>query len=170
MKKLLFVTALLAMGTVVMGANAIGDGTKSDANVEVRAIIADESLAITDIDGGPIVLDFGTIQKSDTQLRTATEPYKVRAVGAIDGDYNITMKLGEKDQAVDVALQAKDVVANDLLAQLKLDKYSGVLKADKKEYIGAINGVITSENYQKAAVGNYVGTTTIEVTVGKKVQ
>lgn len=170
MKKLLFVTALLAMGTVAMGAAPIANGVKSDANVEVRAIIADESLAITDIDGGPIVLDFGTIQKADTQVRTATEPYKVRAVGAIDGDYNITMKLGEKDQAVDVALNAKEVANADLNAQLKLDKYAGVLKADKKEYIGTINGVITPTNYQKAEVGNYVGTTTIEVTVGDKVQ
>ena len=58
MKKLLFVTALLAMGTMAMGAAPVQNDTTT-ADVEVRAEIVDDSLVITDIYGKPLLLNFG---------------------------------------------------------------------------------------------------------------
>ena len=69
MKKLLFVTALLAMGTMAMG-KAPASKDKAKADVEVKAEIVDDSLVITDIYGAPLLLDFGKIQKGSKEVRT----------------------------------------------------------------------------------------------------
>ena len=83
MKKLLFVTALLAMGTMAMGAN-LADGNSTKAEVEVRAHVIDDKFSITDIYGQPLVLNFKEVMQGDTDVKASVR-YKVSMKEKFDG-------------------------------------------------------------------------------------
>lgn len=166
MKKLLFVTALLAMGTMAMGAAPKQDDTTT-ADVEVRAEIVEDSLVITDIYGKPLLLNFGPIQKTIDKVWTAQVEYKVSAGTATTGDTELTMALGTPDgkvtlKHVNSALQQD----NTLDSVVTLDADQKVMKKGATEVRGKIFGSIAGD-LSKKQKGMYREYTTLTATVGQ---
>ena len=105
MKKLLMIGAILAIGTTM----AYGETTENvTTDVKVIAEIVNENFVITDLDGNPIVLDFGKISGNSygadatNPIREVSKGYKMTYVGADSGvskyqGKNITMTLTDTD-------------------------------------------------------------------------
>lgn len=104
MKKLLMLGAILALGaTMAYGA----ENKEITTDVKVIAEIVNESFVITDLDGNPIILDFGKIPGNaytlDKRIKEVSEGYKITYVGP-NGDATnfsgkgITMTLKDTDQ------------------------------------------------------------------------
>ena len=167
MKKLLFVTALLAMGTIAMGAAPVQNDTTT-ADVEVRAEIVDDSLVITDIYGAPLLLDFGKIQKGSKEVRTKVLEYKVSATEAPNANLTLNLKLAGATQKQEITLTHKDQSLpdnNTIKAYVSLDSYTGAMESGKTEYRGKILGSINPEQVANATLGQYQTFTSIEVEV-----
>ena len=173
MKKLLFVTALLAMGTMTMGAMDLSEKDSTEADVTVIAEIVEDSLVITDIYGKPLVLDFGKIQKgaevNGTKLWTAEVEYKITAKDTMTADETIDVKLGGTTSGTEVAeVILKPInntnAGNILTAKLSLDEASKTMKAGKDEVRGVILGSI-DESLKDKAEGVYKNTTILTATV-----
>lgn len=167
MKKLLFVTALLAMGTMAMG-KAPASKDKAKADVEVKAEIVDDSLVITDIYGAPLLLDFGKIQKGSKEVRTKVLEYKVSATEAPNANLTLNLKLAGATQKQEITLTHKDQSLpdnNTIKAYVSLDSYTGAMESGKTEYRGKILGSINPEQVANATLGQYQTFTSIEVEV-----
>lgn len=169
MKKLLFVAALMALGTMTFGADAtLGpqSGDKATADVEVRAEIVDDSFTITDIDGKPLVLDFGKLAKdqdANGKVWTAEVEYKITATKAPDNDTVFDVALEEK-QVTLKHLNNALTQNNTLTATLSTDKEYVKMVSKTDTVTGFIRGSI-KENLAPKATGNYLTTTTFTATV-----
>lgn len=172
MKKILMATAILALGVVAYGA----DKTAS-APVRVRAEIVTGDLTISDIDGRPILLDFGKIASSRTSDANAFVDYKIEYSGTYDDIKSkaVTLVLGGSSSAAaadDVILTNLDaslIKNNTMTAKLKLDKYSATTPATKPTddviHTGRINGTLKSTEWSSKSAGVYEGQTELKVTV-----
>ncbi|MFR4520826.1 MAG: hypothetical protein ACLT40_12815 [Fusobacterium sp.] len=169
MKKLLFITALLAMGTMAFGNPNVGE--KANANVEVKARIVDGNFIISDIDGKPIVLDFGDIYAGQKQSAVTYVDYKVTSKEAAKTDpikFDITLGgNGSADKQTDVIISTdKGGTNGSMKAVLGLSEYKGIIEVDKTEYRGRINGTIANTEFSTGKpVGTYLGNTKLEITV-----
>lgn len=169
MKKLLFVTALLALGTMAFGVNPT-EG-KASANVEVKAKIVDGNFIISDIDGRPIVVNFGELYADQTQSGVASVEYKVTSKVAAETNpikFDITLG-GKADAPTEVTISTnreQGAVASDSMkANLTLSEYKGEIAPKAKEYIGRIDGTISSTELAGKTVGTYLGSTKLEISV-----
>ena len=173
MKKILVATAILALGVVAYGA----DKTAS-APVRVRAEIVKGDLTISDIDGRPILLDFGKIASSRATDANAYVDYKIEYSGNYSTDLQskgITLVLGDSTSATtpdSVTLTNIDSSLtnnNTMTAKLKLDKYSATTPAteptDDVIHTGRINGTLKSTEWSSKSAGVYEGQTELKVTV-----
>lgn len=172
MKKILMATAILALGVVAYGA----DKTAS-APVRVRAEIVTGDLTISDIDGRPILLDFGKIASSRTSDANTFVDYKIEYSGTYDDIKSkaVTLVLGGSSSAAaadDVILTNLDaslIKNNTMTAKLKLDKYSATTPATKPTddviHTGRINGTLKSTEWSLKSAGVYEGQTELKVTV-----
>ncbi len=180
MKKLLFVTALLAMGTMAMGQNP-SQGEKSKAEVLVKAQIVDDFFKITDINGNPLVLDFGRVPKADYSKGIIEEPkatveYKVTATEVVDPELKLTMSLTsyehpDDETATNTVIISKDGVATGDLTEnerievkLSLDNTEKVMKAQQSKVVGKLNGAIKA-NLSSTTEGAYSGKVFLVATV-----
>ena len=182
MKKLLFVTALLAMGTMAMGANP-SQHAESKAEVLVKAQIVDDFFKITDIDGNPLVLGFKELPKMNytNNIAKASVEYKVTAKEAIvDSAVELAMSLTSfenpesKDGVSTVILKnedstaaQQDPIANDpnrIEANLGLDKATKKMEINQTTVVGKINGTINTDLSAKNT-GDYSGKVFLVATV-----
>ncbi len=182
MKKLLFVTALLAMGTMAMGANPT-QNAESKAEVLVKAQIVDDFFKITDIDGNPLVLDFKELPKMNytNNIAKASVEYKVTAKEAIaDSAVELAMSLTSfenpesKDGVSKVILKNEDSTAaqqdpiendpNRIEANLGLDKATKKMEINQTTVVGKINGTINTDLSAKNT-GDYSGKVFLVATV-----
>lgn len=176
MKKLLFVSALLALGSVAFGAEVEPPKATdtTTAEVEVRAEIVNDTLTITDIYGQPLVLDFGRIQKNKStgKVWNAEVEYKVTAIAPVKGDTVLSMDLGEDATHSTEAVTLKSVnqaatgSSAEIKAALSLDKQEKVIKKGKDEVRGRIYGSITEDLSEKVD-GLYREYTSLTATVNE---
>ena len=172
MKKILMATAILALGVVAYGV----DKTAS-APVRVRAEIVTGDLTISDIDGRPILLDFGKIASSRTSDANAFVDYKIEYSGTYTDVSNkgITLELGTStsestpDSVTLTNLDASLIKNNTMTAKLKLDKYSATTPATKPTddviHTGRINGTLKTTEWSLKSAGVYEGKTELKDTV-----
>lgn len=172
MKKILMATAILALGVVAYGV----DKTAS-APVRVRAEIVTGDLTISDIDGRPILLDFGKIASSRTSDANTFVDYKIEYSGTYDDIKSkaVTLVLGGSsssaaaDDVILTNLDASLIENNTMKAKLKLDKYSATTPAteptDDVIHTGRINGTLKSTEWSSKSAGVYEGQTELKVTV-----
>lgn len=172
MKKILMATAILALGVVAYGV----DKTAS-APVRVRAEIVTGDLTISDIDGRPILLDFGKIASSRTSDANAFVDYKIEYSGTYTDVSNkgITLELGTStsestsDSVTLTNIDSSLTNNNTMNAKLKLDKYSATTPAteptDDVIHTGRINGTLKSTEWSSKSAGVYEGQTELKVTV-----
>ena len=166
MKKILMATAILALGVVAYGV----DKTAS-APVRVRAEIVTGDLTISDIDGRPILLDFGKIASSRTSDANTFVDYKIEYSGTYDDIKSkaVTLVLGGSsssaaaDDVILTNLDASLIENNTMKAKLKLDKYSATTPAteptDDVIHTGRINGTLKSTEWSSKSAGVYEGQT-----------
>lgn len=173
MKKILMATAILALGVVAYGV----DKTAS-APVRVRAEIVTGDLTISDIDGRPILLDFGKIASSRATDANAYVDYKIEYSGNYSTDLQskgITLVLGDSTSATtpdEVTLTNIDATLtanNSMTAKLQLDTYAATTPAtepaDDVIHTGRINGTLKSTEWSSKSAGVYEGQTELKVTV-----
>lgn len=172
MKKILMATAILALGVVAYGV----DKTAS-APVRVRAEIVTGDLTISDIDGRPILLDFGKIASSRTSDANAFVDYKIEYSGTYTDVSNkgITLELGTStsestpDSVTLTNIDSSLTNNNTMKAKLKLDKYSATTPTteptDDVIHTGRINGTLKSTEWSSKSAGVYEGQTELKVTV-----
>lgn len=137
MKKLLMLGAILALGTTIAyGAELpVTDST----DVKVRAEITDDTLVITDLNGNPIVLDFGKISNNSTGIHNAEVGYKVTwgTNATVDGQ-KLTMELGGQGTV------GEGTGAKTVRIYYNYDNKAGVTE-DQKEY--SFNTVVGLDKY-----------------------
>ena len=164
MKKLLMLGAILVLGATAFAADSSIDDLENvnDATVTVKAKLVAENLVISDLEGNPIVLDFGRVSKlRDKGTSEARTGYMVRYVGdeskLTGGD---TQKLAMElkgttgdyvKTAVPVTLaevsQEKDHAADTFEVTVGLNTYEGTMPAkvdghDYAEYTGMVFGTL----------------------------
>ena len=165
MKKLLMLGAILVLGATAFAADTDIDEAQNEneATVTVKAKLVKENLVISDLEGNPIVLDFGRISsfrdKGTSEARTG---YMVRYVGTEDLDTADKQKLAMTlldstsgsfvSTAVPVTLtevsQKAGEVANRFDVAVGLNTYAGVMPAEKEnghdyaEYRGEFFGTL----------------------------
>lgn len=187
MKKLLMVGAILAIGTTM----AYAQDYTGEANVKVRAEITAQELIITDLNGNPIVLDFGKISNKSTGVHNAEVGYKItwgEGVSMGSTSNQLTMELGGQDTVgTDGAKTVKIYYNDDQTAEAKetsfetvvgLDKYSFDLgkSSTATEYTGKVLGTIdttsvnavvdgddSNKTFADLKTGEYLGETTLSV-------
>lgn len=187
MKKLLMLGAILAMGAMAYGTDYTGE-----ADVKVRAEITADDLIITDLNGNPIVLDFGKISNQSKGVHKAEVGYKVTWSDSVtmgSTSNTLKMELGGQDTTGTEGAKTVRIYYNDTqTAEAKetsfdtvvgLDKYSFDLGASStaKEYTGKVLGTIntqsadvtvdgaTAQNFEDLKTGEYIGSTTLTVTL-----
>ncbi|WP_304206902.1 hypothetical protein [Fusobacterium perfoetens] len=196
MKKLLMMGAILAMGAMAFGADDAIDEAKNvnEATVTVKAKLVVENLVITDLEGNPIVLDFGRVSKTRTSgTSEAQTGYMVRFVGTEtlnESNNALEMTLLNKtngnyeDKAVPVTLSALTQVegqkADTFDVTVGLNSYTGKMPTSKAtghdyaEYTGIIFGTLDHNNANangegdtlvSLASGDYQGETMLRVTI-----
>ena len=180
MKKLLFVTALLAMGTMAMGENPT-QGQESKAEVLVKAQIVDDFFKITDIDGNPLVLDFKELPKMDysKNIAKASVEYKVTAkeeiaVNPVTLEMSLTSFKNPQSKAristVDiinenVTVADGNVTATDkITVNLGLDEPTKTMGVKETVVVGKLTGTINS-NLTTNNTGDYSGKVFLVATV-----
>lgn len=165
MKKLLMLGAILVLGATAFAADTDIDEAQNEneATVTVKAKLVKENLVISDLEGNPIVLDFGRISslrdKGTSEARTG---YMVRYVGTEELNTADRQKLAMTlldstsgsfvSTAVPVTLtevsQTAGQVANRFDVAVGLNTYEGVMPAKKEnghdyaEYRGEIFGTL----------------------------
>lgn len=148
MKKLLMASLVLAMGTISLAK----DPNITSSNIKVTAEITEDNLIISDLNGRPIVLDFGKISNQKAIGETnAKIDFKVTKVGGNKG--NVTLALvGLNDKKIDLLntnVGAKEL-SKKLPASIELNKTNGTF--DEDQYIGFIQGTIRAkDSYGKQA-------------------
>lgn len=188
MKKLLFVTALLAMGTMAMGVDP-SSGAESKAEVLVKAEIVDDFFKITDIDGNPLVLDFKRLPKMDysKNIAKASVEYKVTASTKIENVSGITLGMTltsfetpeskVEDTPIDTKVNFVNIInenvtaangpvpdADKIKVNLGLDANEKTMKKDQSVVVGKITGTINS-NLTTNNTGDYSGKVFLVATV-----
>lgn len=171
MKKLLMLGAILVLGATAFAADSKVDELKNEneATVTVKAKLVAENLVISDLEGNPIVLDFGRVSKlRKTGTSEARTGYMVRFVGTDDlsnkseEQRKLAMSLlnkstGDFDQkAVPVTLtevsQAAGEVADTFDVSVGLNTYAGVMPKvaekghDYAEFRGEVFGTLNHAN------------------------
>lgn len=176
MRKLLMATAILALGVVAFGAEKT-----ASAPVRVRAEIVLGDITISDIDGRPILLDFGKIVQSRKSDANAFVEYKIEYSGtSYDiNNKNITLVLGKSSDAETpdtvtlINLDNSLTENNTMIANLKLDNYSGTTPSteptDDVIHTGRINGTLKASEWasSSAVAGVYEGQTELKVTIAQ---
>ena len=187
MKKLLMLGAILVLGATAFAADANVDEkmNENEATVTVKAKLVAENLVISDLEGNPIVLDFGRVSKlrktGTSETRTG---YMVRYVGdqqLTEGrQQELAMTLLGQDgkfvaKSVPVTLteisQKAGEVADTFEVTVGLNSYTGVMPDklgghDYREYTGEVFGTLThSVELANLDSGDYLGTTTLKVTL-----
>ena len=176
MKKLLFVTALLAMGTMAMGATPnLSAKDDAKAEVKVRAEIVNDKFKITDIYGQPLILDFHEVmQDANTDVSTSVR-YKVTTKAPFDGETaKFTMAIVGDNTANGVGKKvtikhvnpAKTGKNSTLPVTLGLDNETKYLLKGESEFQGIISGNIHADTTSKE-LGEYIGYATLTATVGE---
>lgn len=166
MKKLLMLGAILVLGATAFAKETTKElENQSEAKVTVKAKLVAENLVISDLEGNPIVLDFGKVSKlRDKGTSEAKTGYMVRYVGDATkleaADNTLKMELKGKEgyeaNAVKVVLaeasQEDKKVADSFEVTVGLNSYTGVmpLKAEKghdyAEYTGMVFGTLDHAN------------------------
>lgn len=163
MKKLLMLGAILVLGATAFAKEAAPElENQSEAKVTVKARLVAENLVISDLEGNPIILDFGKVSKTRALGTSETKTgYMVRYVGdeskLTGGD---TQKLAMElkgttgdyvKTAVPVTLaevsQEKDHAADTFEVTVGLNTYEGTMPAkvdghDYAEYTGMVFGTL----------------------------
>lgn len=174
MKKLLFVTALLTMGTMAMGAGEnLATDDKTSAEVKVRAEIVNDKFTITDIYGQPLILDFHKVMKSDKTDVTTSVRYKVTAKEVFNGksaEFKMAIAGDNTADGVEKKVTIKHVnpektTNNTLPVTLGLDNETKYLLENESEFQGIISGNIHTDTTNNE-VGEYIGYATLTATVG----
>lgn len=163
MKKLLMIGAILAIGTTI----AYGEPAEGSTDVKVRAEITDDTLTITDLNGNPIILDFGKISNKSTGVHNAEVGYKITwGEGVATGlsSNELTMELGGQDtegklgEAKKVRIyyngnQTAGAKESSFNTVVGLDKYSFELGATPTatEYTGKVLGTIDTKDVNTLA-------------------
>lgn len=166
MKKLLMLGAILAMGVMAYGADDAIDEkqNENEATVTVKAKLVAENLVITDLEGNPIVLDFGRVSKLRNKgTSEAQTGYMVRFVGDAanmdsEAERKLEMSLLNKEtgdfetKAVPVTLSALTQVEGSkpdrFDVTVGLNTYNGVMPEniqtghDYREYTGIVFGTL----------------------------
>lgn len=163
MKKLLTASLLVAMGAMAMGADQ-----KAASNVKVTAQVVADNLVISDLNGRPIVLDFGKISNQKTSgVSNARIDFKVEKVGATAASLSdVAVELAGLDGENKVQLLNTNVAANttdkQMPASIALNAASG--KFVGNEYVGFIQGTIAAEDSQNKAPSTYENVLVLNVT------
>lgn len=166
MKKLLMLGAILVLGATAFAKETTPElENQSEAKVTVKAKLVAENLVISDLEGNPIVLDFGKVSKlRDKGTSEARTGYMVRYVGdasKLDNEKNkLAMELkgkgGYEAEAVKVVLaevsQEEGKVADSFEVTVGLNSYTGVMPLEKEkghdyaEYTGTVFGTLDHAN------------------------
>lgn len=170
MKKLLMLGAILVLGVTAFAKETTPElENQSEAKVTVKAKLVGENLVISDLEGNPIVLDFGKVSKvREKGTSEAKTGYMVRYVGtgadSLSGKTEEQRKLamelkgkaGYKASAVKVVLaeasQEDKKVADSFEVTVGLNSYTGVMPEtnekghDYAEYTGMIFGTLDHAN------------------------
>lgn len=169
MKKLLFITALMALTTTAFAVNPTAQND-TKAEVLVKAQIVDDSLKITDIDGNPLILDFKKLPKKDynKDMAKAYVEYKITSNAPAETDpINLKMSFTsfespENNTGINtVTIVNGDIkgaaTANDKInVNLSLDSEEKSIAAGESTAVGRINGTINS-NLSNHNTGTYTG-------------
>lgn len=164
MKKLLSTSLFLAMASMSLA--AAGDVTPdanasqtAAANVKVTAQVVSDNLVISDLNGRPIVLDFGKISNQKASgVSNARVDFKVEKVGAEGSALaGVTVALAGLDNDNKVQLLNTNVAAEtadkQIPASVALNAASG--KFVGNEYVGFIQGTIAAGDSQNRAASTY---------------
>ena len=156
MKKLLLLSSLLALGATTFAASA---------PVKIQAEITADNLIISDINGRPILLDFGKISNAATTASNAQVEYKVTSTSAVTGDTTLVMELTGGETPV--LAHTNQTISDTIATTIALDKEEGTIAAGGTEYRGFIRGTIlgdqTGSNGKE--LGMYEGQSELTVTV-----
>lgn len=163
MKKLLMLGAILTIGAIAYGvdSNIDENANISEASVTVKAQLVAQNLVISDLEGNPIVLDFGRVSKTRTKGTSVAETgYMVRYVGNETIEENeknkLTMELmdkngtGFKGNSVPVTLSAMSQTqgkkADTFDVTVGLNSYSGTMpnKSESNHDYAEYRGIITA--------------------------
>ncbi len=198
MKKLLMLGAILVLGVTAFAAdqNIDADPNTNEAKVTVKARLVAENLVISDLEGNPIVLDFGKVSKTrKTGTSEAKTGYMVRYVGekALDAAKDLTMELkGMNGNYVQTAVPVTlaEVSQTPILGPdgnitgyeaadtfdvtVGLNTYKGKMPQvavsghDYAEYTGTVFGTLQhSAELAKLDSGDYIGYTDLKVTIAE---
>lgn len=162
MKKLLLLSSLLALGATTFAATS---GDSASAPVKIQAEITADNLIISDINGRPILLDFGKISNAATTASNAQVEYKVTSTSAVVGDTTLGMELTGGEEPV--LAHTNQTISDTIATTIALDKAEGAIAAGGTEYRGFIRGTIlgdTTGSKDKTA-GMYEGQSELTVTV-----
>lgn len=165
MKKLLSTSLFLAMASMALAAS--GDVTPSNpdaaqtaaANVKVTAQVVADNLVISDLNGRPIVLDFGKISNQKASgVSNARVDFKVEKVGANGSALTgVTVALAGLDGNNNVQLLNTNVAAEtkdkQMPATIALNAAEGTFVGN--EYVGFIQGTIAATDSQNKAASTY---------------
>lgn len=191
MKKLLMLGAILVLGATAFAKEAAPElENQSEAKVTVKARLVAENLVISDLEGNPIILDFGKVSKTrDKGTSEAKTGYMVRYVGdesnLTGGDtQKLAMELkgttGDYVQtAVPVTLaevsQEKDHAADTFEVTVGLNTYEGTMPKkdrtpgkedghDYAEYTGMVFGTLNhaAANPLKEGKGDVVALSALD--------
>lgn len=187
MKKLLMLGAILVLGATAFAADQSVDGNANinEAKVTVKAHLVAQNLVVSDLEGNPIVLDFGKVSKTrDKGTSEARTGYKVRYVGGeLTADQNLAMEL--KGTVGNYAKRATTVTLAEVSQKDKekadkfdvtvgLDSYAGKMPAfaskpgdaDYSEYTGTVFGTLDHANANPVANGIKAGKKLADLTSG----
>ncbi|WP_426711476.1 hypothetical protein [Cetobacterium sp. SF1] len=163
MKKLLTASLLVAMGAMAMAEEITPPAADkrapqtAAANVKVTAQVVADNLVISDLNGRPIVLDFGKISNQKTSgVSNARIDFKVEKVGQEGSELEgITVTLAGLDGENKVQLLNTNVAAADkqIPASIALNAAEGTFVG--KEYVGFIQGTIDARDSKNKAASTY---------------
>lgn len=155
---------LLLLSLCVLGGTALATETSNSAPVKIQAEIISDNIMISDINGRPILLDFGKIStaKKDGSSNAQVQ-FKVSVAGLSGSTTkSLTLKLGDENPVLKPTNLASSTT---LTSKLGLDKTEGQVTDTKTEYRGFINGSIAATSSQSAAPGMYEGQSELTVTL-----
>lgn len=163
MKKLLTGSLLVGMGTMALAATGVTPDVNAAqtaaANVKVTAQVVADNLVISDLNGRPIVLDFGKISNQKTSgVSNARVDFKVEKVGAEGSALTgVTVNLAGLDNSNKVELLNTNVAAlaadKQIPASIALNAAEGTFVGN--EYVGFIQGTIESNDSKDKAPSTY---------------
>ncbi|MGL4652153.1 hypothetical protein [Cetobacterium sp.] len=154
MKKLLLVSSLLVLGATTFAASA---------PVKIQAEITADNLIISDINGRPILLDFGKISNAATTASNAQVEYKVTSTSAVTGDTTLEMELTGGETPV--LAHTNQTISDTIATTIALDKATGTIADGGTEYRGFIRGTINGADSNAKTAGMYEGQSELTVTV-----